>query len=136
MSKRKAIPDVMSQLQGLGSLPPVPVDEPDEEVTQSVIPAPAPPPGRALPTKSGSARLRSAKNKTPKSRLVGRATYDIGQELKEALLRESIELGVPASQLAKYLLLYAWDFYLKEDIPAPAMSRSDSPKFRNTIDFE
>ena len=135
MSKRKSIPDVMSQLQGLGAPPPAPVEEIVEEVAQPIAPAPAPP-SRALPTKSGTTRLRSAKNKTPKSRLVGRATYDIGQELKEALLRESIELGVPASQLAKYLLLYAWDFYLKEDIPAPSLVRSDSPKFRNTIDFE
>ena len=136
MSKRKSIPDVMSQLQGLGAPPPAPVEKPVEEVVQSVAPAPAPPPSRALPTKSGTTRLRAAKNKTPKSRLVGRATYDIGQELKEALHRESVELGVPASQLAKYLLLYAWDFYLNEDIPAPTLLRSDSPKFRNTIDFE
>ena len=136
MSKRKAIPDVMSQLQGLGGPPPAPVEEVVEEAVQAVTPAPAPPPGRGLPTKSGTTRLRSAKNKTPKSRLVGRATYDIGQELKEALHRESVELGVPASQLAKYLLLYAWDFYLKEEIPAPSLSRSDSPKFRNTVDFE
>lgn len=136
MSKRKAIPDVMSQLQGLGAPPPARVEEGVEEVAQPITPAPVPPPSRALPTKSGGTRSRLAKNKTPKSRLVGRATYDIGQELKEALHRESVELGVPASQLAKYLLLYAWDFYLNEDIPAPSLTRSDSPKFRNTIDFE
>jgi len=142
MSKRKAIPDVMSQLQGLGAPPasapvdpiPAPVEEVAPPVTRDVTPvavaAPTPPSSRA------SARPRSAKNRTPKSRLVGRATYDIGQELKEALHRESIDLGVPASQLAKYLLLYAWDFYLNEEIPAPTLLRSDSPKFRNTIDFE
>jgi len=140
MSKRKAIPDVMSQLQGLGapaSAPeptPAPVEEAAPPVardaTSVAVAAPAPPSNRA------PARPRSAKNRTPKSRLVGRATYDIGQELKEALHRESVDLGVPASQLAKYLLLYAWDFYLNEDIPAPTLLRSDSPKFRNTIDFE
>ena len=141
MSKRKAIPDVMSQLQGLGALPSAPIDPPPTPIEEAAPPvardatpvavaAPAPPSNRA------PARPRSAKNRTPKSRLVGRATYDIGQELKEALHRESVDLGVPASQLAKYLLLYAWDFYLNEDIPAPTLLRSDSPKFRNTIDFE
>ncbi len=133
MSKRKAIPDVMSQLQGLGA--PAPIDESAEEVVPPVVPAPVPPKRERSPVRP-PARPRSAKNRTPKSRLVGRATYDIGQELKEALHRESVDLGVPASQFAKYLLLYAWDFYLNEDIPAPTLLRSDSPKFRNTIDFE
>ena len=36
MSKRKAIPDVMSQLQGLGGPPPAPVEEVVEEVVQAV----------------------------------------------------------------------------------------------------
>lgn len=121
MSKRKEIPDVMSQLQGLGG--PAPAQQP--------APAAAP----AAPPTREPARPRLAKNRTPKSRLIGRATYDIGAELKEAIRRESIELGVPASQLAKYLLLYAWDYYVNEDIPAPTLLRSDSPKFRNTIDF-
>jgi hypothetical protein len=119
MSKRKEIPDVMSQLQGLAPAP-----EPELEVETQA--APAPPPTRR---EAGAAVRR--KNRTPRSRLVGRATYDIGQDLKQA-----IELGVPASQLAKYLLLYAWDFYLREEIPSPTLLRSDSPKFRNTIDFE
>lgn len=121
MSKRKEIPDVMSQLQGLG---PAPAPEPE---AAPVVPAP--------PTRPQTTPRR-AKNRTPRSRLVGRATYDLGQELKEALHRESVELGVPASQLAKYLLLYAWDFYIKETIPPPTLLRSDSPKFRHTIDFE
>ena len=123
MSKRKEIPDVMSQLQGLGSAPPPP---PPEEVS--------------LPLPKSAAReaahpRRPGKNRTPRSRLLGRATYDIGQELKEVILEESIDLGIPASQLAKYLLLYAWEFYVKGDIPPPSLQRSDSPKFRNTIDF-
>lgn len=121
MSKRKEIPDVMSQLQGLG---PAPAPEPE---AAPVVPAP--------PTRP-QGTPRRAKNRTPRSRLVGRATYDLGQELKEAIHRESVELGVPASQLAKYLLLYAWDFYIKEMIPPPTLLRSDSPKFRYTISFE
>jgi hypothetical protein len=126
MSKRKEIPDVMSQLQGLGAKPPPP--EKEKEVRPD---PPAPPPTTREPVRS----RRRSKNRTPKSRLVGRATYDIGQELKEIIQQESIDLGVPASQLAKYLLLYAWDFYERGEIPAPPRSRSDSPKFRNTIDF-
>ena len=120
MSKRKSTPDVMSQLQGLGGVLP---QRPEAR------------PSLPTPPAKETAVSRRPKNKTPRSRLVGRATYDIGQELKEALRHESIELGVPASQLAKYLLLYAWDFYLKEEIPPPPLLRSDSPKFRNTIDF-
>jgi hypothetical protein len=94
----------------------------------------------SLPLPKSAAReaerpRRPSKNRTPKSRLVGRATYDIGQELKEVILEESIDLGIPASQLAKYLLLYAWEFYVKGEIPTPPLQRSDSPKFRNTIDF-
>ncbi len=124
MSKRKEIPDVMSQLQGLGAKPPLPEKE------EAVRPEPlAPPAPEAVRPR------RRSKNRTPKSRLVGRATYDIGQDLKEIIQQESIDLGVPASQLAKYLLLYAWDFYERGEIPAPPRSRSDSPKFRNTIDF-
>lgn len=129
MSKRKEIPDVMSQLQGLGSTP-LPAAALIEAPAVSARPVLTPPSGRerTQPTRS--------KNRTPKSRLVGRATYDIGKELKDAIQQESVDLGVPASQLAKYLLLYAWDFYARGEIPAPVTSRSDSPKFRNTIDFQ
>ncbi|MCA9935179.1 MAG: hypothetical protein KC415_14695 [Anaerolineales bacterium] len=126
MSKRKSIPDVMGTLQGLGTpLPVEPAEQPEERL------APLRPPSRdaALPA------TRREKNKTPKKRLAGRATYDIGVELKQAIYRESIELGVPASQLAKYLLLYAWDFYVSGDIPEPALEKSDSPKFRNRVEF-
>jgi hypothetical protein len=123
MSERKETPDVMSQLQGLGSAPPLSSEEKKESP-----PSPASPP-------SGSRRRSSAKRRTPKSRLKGRATYDIGPELKEAIRQESIDLGVPASQLAKYLLLYAWDFYVNQEIPEPPLRRSESPRFRNVIDL-
>lgn len=125
MSKRKGIPDVMSQLQGLGSTP-SPAPPPQEEVRPTL----PPPAGR-----EGGRPKRVGKNRTPKSRLVGRVTYDIGKELKDVILDESINLGVPASQLAKYLLLYAWEFYVNGEIPPPSLNRSGSPKFRNTIEF-
>ncbi|HRQ42273.1 MAG TPA: hypothetical protein PLD25_30515 [Chloroflexota bacterium] len=126
MSKRKEIPDVMSQLQGLGTAAPPPADTPTPSLP---IPKTTPPRGEQPIT-------RLNKNRTPKSRLVGRATYDIGSELKQVIERESVDLGVPASQLAKYLLLYAWDFYVRGEIPPPALERSTSPKFRNTIEFD
>ena len=128
MSKRKKTPDVMSQLQGLAPAPQAPEPAPEEE-------EPTTRPRVAPPAAAEKRAPRRRKNRTPKSRLVGRATYDIGRDLKEVISQESIDLGVPASQLAKYLLLYAWDFYTKGEIPPPSMTRSDSPKFRNTIDF-
>lgn len=124
MSKRKEIPDVMSQLQGLGSTTPPEVEE--EPLSRSTLVPPPSREGRRPPQRT---------NRAVKRRLMGRATYDIGKDLKDAIHRESVDLGVPASQLAKYLLLYAWDFYLNGDIPEPPTSRSDSPRFRNTIDF-
>ncbi len=115
MSKRKQTPNVMSELQGLGkastSPPSASAQPPDDEM-----------------------RSNAAKS-TPKSRLAGRATYDIGFDLKEAIRRESIHLGIPASQLARYLLLYAWDDYANNDIPSPTLLPSDSPAYRNVIDF-
>ena len=127
MSKRKEIPDVMSQLQGLGSSPPPPTEAVEEPPKRRSVSPPV--------SRETSAKRPKAKKRTPKSRLVGRATYDIGKDLKDVIYDESLDLGVPSSQLAKYLLMYAWDFYLKGDIPPPEMIRSNSPKFRNTIDF-
>ena len=78
------------------------------------------------PAREATAPTRGrSKNRTPRSRLVGRATYDIGRELKEVIRRESIDLGVPASQLARYLLLYAWDMYINEQIPVPPQPAAD-----------
>jgi hypothetical protein len=106
MSKRKETPDIMSQLQGLGKATPAPEEQPEP-----------------------------LKKKTPQSRLAGRATYDIGPELKEIIRDEAVRLGVPASQLARYLLLYAWDDYVNGRTPSPTLLPSDSPAYRNVIDF-
>lgn len=128
MSKREEMTDVMSRLQGLAG-----PAEPLPPASEAPLPPPPPlPPAREREV----APRRSDRNRTPRSRLVGRATYDIGRDLKEAIRRESVRLGVPASQLAKYLLLYAWNDYVDERIPEPHLVPSDSPKFRNRIDFE
>ena len=124
MSKRKEIPDVMSRLQGLGGPPSPPAAEEEEtappETTERRPPTPR----------------RKPKRRTPRSRLAGRATYDIGPELKEYIRQESIDLGIPASQLAKYLLYYATDLYADGRIPEPPLERSESPRFRHTVDFD
>jgi hypothetical protein len=79
---------------------------------------------------------RRSKRKTPKSRLIKRATYEIGADLKKVIHEEAVRLGVPDSQLAKYLLLYAWDLYVDEKIPLPELAESSSPKYRHNIYFE
>ncbi len=80
-------------------------------------------------------QVKSDRNSTSKARQEARATYEIGPELKGILKEESVRLGVPASQLAKYLLLYAWDMYCDDEIPAPTLLPSHSPAFRNNIEF-
>ena len=114
MSKRKQTPDIMNQLQGLA--------KPAASVPATPEPAtPEPPPARP--------------KKTTKERLAGRATYDIGPELKEVIRAESVRLGVPASQLARYLLLIAWDDYANGRIHPPTLLPSDSPAYQYIIDF-
>ncbi len=125
MSKRRKTPNVMDDLQGLA---------PKEDIKQ--IPSQRPITSLAPPKRqSNQPSPRKQKRSTPKSRLIKRVTYEIGPELKKTIYEESLELGVPASQLAKYLLLYAWDFYAKGTIPPPELSKSNSPKYRNNIYF-
>ena len=130
MSKRKQLPsDVMRELQGLPSKPEQ--DRPvlqAEEIPQRVQ-SPASPPSKP-PTTSGR-----KKRVTSKKRLMNRVTYEIGAELKGVIHEEAVRLEVPDSQLAKYLLLFAWDYYLKETIPEPVLIESTSPRYRNGIDF-
>ena len=88
----------------------------------------------------GLGKQPEEEEKHPKSpseaRLKGRATYDIGPELKEAIRQESVRLGVPMSMLARYLLLFAWDDYVNDRIPSPPLLDSDSPAYRHVIDFQ
>lgn len=67
MSKRKEIPDVMSQLQGLAPAFPFLLFEGEHRLALGT------PPARHETTPAAR-----SKNRTPKSRLVGRATYDLG----------------------------------------------------------
>ena len=130
MSKRKQIPsDVMRELQGLPPIPEQakPLLAPEEPQPKVVAP---PPPSTA------AASSQRKKRVTPEKRLINRVTYEIGAELKSVIHDEAVRLGVPDSQLAKYLLLFAWDFYLNETIPEPQLIESTSPKYRNGINFD
>lgn len=130
MSKRKQIPsDVMRELQGLPTKtePVKPLLLPEEPQPKAVAP---PPP--SAPTASSTRKKRV----TPKKRLINRVTYEIGPELKGVIHDEAVRLGIPDSQLAKYLLLFAWDYYLNETIPEPQLTESTSPKYRHSIDFD
>ena len=146
MSKRKSVPNIMDQLQGLP--PPASTSPTTRPIQPPVEEEETPAPTEAKPrrttakrqskrtTATAARKRRTASKKTSsKERLEGRATYDIGKALKEAILDESIQLGVPASQLARYLLLEAWGMYERDEIPEPELIASDSPKFRNLINF-
>jgi hypothetical protein len=65
-----------------------------------------------------------------------RATYYIPPEQKEAVTRRATDLGIPASQLAIFLLSDALQRFDASEIdPSAHLTRSDSPKFRNNLAF-
>lgn len=68
--------------------------------------------------------------------LNARATWQIGSDLKEYIKAESVRLGVPQSQLARYLLLVAADDFKNGRIHDPKVKPSESPAYRNVIDFD
>lgn len=75
--------------------------------------------------------------KTPAERLARRATYDISAGLKKAIAARATRLGVPASQLAHFLLLDAWQRLERGEIdPEPFLVESDSPAYRNRLAVE
>ena len=77
------------------------------------------------------------KRRTSRDRLAGRATYDLSPELKEAIAQRATRLGIPASQLAHFLLLHAWRLLEQGQIdPEPFLVPSTSPAFRNNLDVE
>lgn len=108
MSKRKETPDILGNLMGQGRRP-----EPEQEEPSS------------------------PKKKTPRERLQKRATYDISAELKQAIADRATQLGIPASQLAHFLLLHAWrQLEAGELDPEPYLEPSTSPAFRNNLNVD
>jgi hypothetical protein len=64
-------------------------------------------------------------------RVLYRASYDMTAELKTAVAQRATRLGIPASQLAMFLLSDALRRLDSGDIdPAPFLVESESPKFR------
>lgn len=107
MSKRKETPDILGGLMGEQRRDPEP--KPEER----------------------------PKKRTPKERLQKRATYDISAELKQAIADRATRLGIPASQLAHFLLLHAWDDLEAGRIdPEPYLEPSTSPAFRNNLNVD
>lgn len=89
------------------------------------------PPARPAPEEKGP------KRKTPRKRLQKRATYDISAELKAAIAERATRLGIPASQLAHFLLVHAWRRLEAGELdPEPFLEPSSSPAFRNTLDID
>lgn len=77
------------------------------------------------------------KRRTPKERLQKRATYDISAELKQDIANRATRLGIPASQLAHFLLLHAWhDLEAGRIDPEPYLEPSTSPAFRNNLNVD
>lgn len=77
---------------------------------------------------------REKEKRRQKERLVKRATYDMTAELKEAVVSRATQLGIPASQLAMFLLCDALRRFDAGDItPLPYLEESTSPKFRNNL---
>ena len=66
-----------------------------------------------------------------------RATYDLTVELKTAVSDRATKLGIPASQLAAFLLCDALQRFDAGDIdPTPYLTQSDSPRFRSTLEID
>lgn len=64
-----------------------------------------------------------------------RATYYLTSELKDAVMRRATDLGIPASQLAMFLLSDGLKrFDAGETDATPYLTRSESPKFRHNLE--
>lgn len=72
-----------------------------------------------------------------KRRNLKRASYDMTAELREAVSERATRIGIPASQLAMFLLCDALRRYDAGDItPLPYLEESDSPRFRYNLTFD
>ena len=118
MSERKNTPDLMAKLSGLK----VDTDTP-----------PTPP----KQMQSEDERRRKAERERGRKRGENLAHYDLSPGMKDRIAQESVRLGIPASQLASFLLADALARFDAGEIdPTPHLSPSTSPKFRNNLDFD
>lgn len=87
------------------------------------------------PPPSTVKKLAGEKEKT-KRRQPHRGTYDIGKSLKDDLKQQAALLGVPTSQLVRYLLTASLDDLRNGRLADPPLVPSASPAYRNVIDFD
>lgn len=67
---------------------------------------------------------------------LARATYYLRPDLKDAITRRATDLGLPASQLAMFLLSEGLRRLDAGDVdPSPHLTRSDSPRFRHNLEI-
>lgn len=87
---------------------------------------------------SGLAQEETAAPKKQKSsnRKSDRVTYYLDEPIREYVRQLSVKWGVPASQAAKWFLMFAIDAYENGRIPDPPLTPSESPAYRNNIDFK
>ncbi len=80
---------------------------------------------------------REKERQRERQRDLKRGAYDMTPELKNAVAKRATRLGIPASQFAMYLLSDGLRRFDNGDIdPTPYLSESDSPRFRNNLDFD
>ena len=106
MTKRKSTPkrNALSELSGLSAPPTPPLAEQGE--------------GK----KKGQRGAREG---------LARIQYDIPKELKKQIHERAVEIGVPDSQLAAYLMKHGMELLESGKIdPTPHLEKSTSPKFR------
>jgi hypothetical protein len=70
-------------------------------------------------------------------RVLYRASYDMTEDLKRAVATRATRLGIPASQLAMFLLSDALRRFDTGEIdPLPFVVDSTSPKFRYNLEID
>jgi hypothetical protein len=92
--------------------------------------------GTDLFTKTEPDEKQERERQRQRRRLTRRATYDITPELKDAVSTRATRLGIPASQLAMFLLADSLQRYDAGAVdPKPFLVESNSPRFRNNLAF-
>jgi len=92
--------------------------------------------GAVNPDLFAATATEEKKQKRP-DRVLYRASYDMTPDIKQAVATRATRLGIPASQLAMFLLSDALRRYDAGEInPRPFLVESDSPKFRNNLEID
>lgn len=80
---------------------------------------------------------KASEKQRQRERLAARAAYDLTAEMKDTIKRRAYFLGIPASQLALFLLADGLQRLDAGEIdPTPYLEESTSPKFRHNLAFD